>query len=618
MMKRLFLGVAVLAAVLAIGFVSLSAFVTGERTRARVEAELSRWLGASVSVGAPVALRLRTTPVLALRDVELKDTRAGWSLHDARIDVELALSGLLSGEARVSAIAISGGRITLPYRGGSGDMPGHVNTLASSLSDELRYLLRHPLRLSGATLSRKAPDGEESVLASDVSFQLAAAGAGAVSLRGALTAGDQSVQWTATLSDRRVLEGPGEGDLVVNLASPLATLRLDGTLLRADTAWFRGDMEFSASDLRGLASRFGYELTGEGAAFGAARVVGSGEISATALSLTRADIEFDGNTGDGRLVLDLAGPRPRLEGTLAFDTLDLSAHVAEGATRPSEDTAAGWLRRPFEDVLARADVDLRLSATRLVAGDVSIGPTAVSILLRDRDLSVDVGETRVEGGGLDLSARLRPDPEGRGFLGTAALVLDSIPAIRLPLPTEGPVPTAGTISGRTQWNGRGASLDALVASATGTARLKASDLRFSRGGADTLLAGLLGSGDVADASRPSLFETISVELSGTAETLEVLSARAYTPVHVLRGSGRVSLPSGTLSLSGHLHTRSVDDSPSDAGDMAHRGPSGAREEGPGQEKPVEASPGLPVLVRGTLFEPLVVPDLTRVDERPTR
>ena len=91
MMKRLFLGMAVLAAVLAIGFVSLSAFVTGESTRARVESELSRWLGASVSVGSPVALSLRTTPVLTLRDVDLEDTRGGWSLHGATIDVDLAL-----------------------------------------------------------------------------------------------------------------------------------------------------------------------------------------------------------------------------------------------------------------------------------------------------------------------------------------------------------------------------------------------------------------------------------------------------------------------------------------------------------------------------------------------
>ncbi|MAB00198.1 MAG: hypothetical protein CMN87_13795 [Stappia sp.] len=612
MMKRLFLGMAVLAAVLAIGFVSLSAFVTGESTRARVESELSRWLGASVSVGSPVALSLRTTPVLTLRDVDLEDTRGGWSLHGATIDVDLALSGLVSGQARVSSISISGGRILLPDWHGDNGVFADAGALASSLSEELRRLLRHPLTVGGTTLVQVNPEGRESVLARDVSLRLSASGAGAVTLRGSLNAGDQTLQWTATLSDRAVLEGPGEAALLVNLASPLATLRLDGTLLRADMAWFRGNMEFAASDLRGLVERFGHDLDGEGAAFGAVRLAGSGEISATALSMTRADIEFDGNSGDGRLVLDLAGPRPRLEGTLAFDTLDLSAHVTEGiAGVGDEAAAAGWLRQPLQEVLAPADIDLRLSATRLVTGDVSIGPTAVSILLRDRDLSIDVGETRVDGGGLDLSARLRPDPAGEGFLGAATLVLDAIPAGRLPLPVEGPVPVAGTLSGRTQWNGRGKDLDALLTSASGTVLLKASGLRFSGGGADTLLAGLLGSDTVADPNLPSSFDFVSVELVGSAETLDLSSAEAFTPDHVLSASGRVSLPSGTLSLRGRLRKRLPGDGPAQTSDGASTGGS-VEPEASGE------TAGLPVLVRGTVFEPLIVPDLTRVDERPTR
>lgn len=617
MMKRLLMIAAVVVAALAIAVVSLSAFVTGERTRARVEAELSRWLGASVRVGEPVSLALRMTPVLTLQDVDLEDTRIGWALQDARIDVDLALSALLSGDAEVSAIAISGGRITLPRQTDGDDMLAGVGKLAASLSDEIRQLLRHPLQMKGATLVRTLERGGQDILATDVSFRISAAETGSVNLRGALNAGDQTVQWTASLSDRKVLAGPGEGGLVVTVASPLATLRLDGQLLRADTAWFRGDMEFSASDLRGLAGRFGHDLAGEGAAFGAARLVGSGEISATALAMTQAEIEFDGNQGGGRLVLDLAGARPRLEGTLAFETLDLSAHVAEGASAAAEGVAAGWLRQPFGSVLSRADVDLRLSATRLVAGNIAVGPTAVSILLRDRDLSIDIGETLFEGGGLDLSARLRPDPEGKGFLGTASLAFDRFPAVRVPLPDRGPAPTAGSLSGRTQWNGRGENLDALVAAASGTATVKAFDLRFADGGVDTLLAGLLGSGGAVDTSVPSFFDLVSVEATGTMEALKVASARAYTPAHVLNASGRVTLPSGALSLGGELRKRRPGDAPNEDGG-AGRGHSA--DTGGGKTVPAPASQhsGLPVLVRGTLSEPLVVPDLTRLEDRPTR
>ena len=132
------------------------------------------------------------------------------------------------------------------------------------------------------------------------------------------------------------------------------------------------------------------------------------------LSLGDATVVLDGNAGEGALALDLRAARPALQGTLAFDTLDLSAYAdgiaaAIDLARAAPGQPLDWPR------LDQIDVDLRLSANALKVGTRRFGRTAASAALRDSRLDVAVGDMQLYGGRLsaNFSARMSDgSPDG--------------------------------------------------------------------------------------------------------------------------------------------------------------------------------------------------------------
>jgi uncharacterized protein involved in outer membrane biogenesis len=585
MRKRLLTVALALVIALATAIALLAALVTGESARVRVEAELSRWLGARVEIGSEPGFFLRPAPGIRLVDVNLENSREGWAVRDARLMVDLDIVALLLGEVRISSATLEDARISVA------SLPADVDEAVSSAEStvaSVARLLAHPLRIDRATLVLARRGVGEEVIARDLSLRLSASGTSA-NLRGALRVADQTVEINVALRDRSLLAGEGKSPFSLSLASQLATLRLDGEIGRVNKTWFGGTIEFQTSDLRGLGARFDWAMPGE-AAFGALLMRGTGEISSAALSLPQARIEFDGNVGDGSLALDLGRSRPRLEGTLAFETFDASAYLAE------VDDVSALLRDearmgdPLAGLLQAMDIDLRLSTGRLAAGTLVAGPSAASILLREGDLSLDLGETQPDGGQFDLAARLKPGGEAGDYMASVSLVADPRPVAALPWPDPLPRPTAGVLGGRGAWKSTGRTLSELLSRGSGEARLSGRDLAFGSGGAEAVFAGLLGRTDAADAQAPSRFASVEASLSFAPERIEVTALEAETAAHRLEATGRIAPENGALSLRGGLRARKA------AGD----------------------APSLPVLLRGTLTHPLVVPDLTNMSERPGR
>ncbi|WP_417767700.1 hypothetical protein [Stappia sp.] len=595
-MKRLLASLIIVLVLFAAAGIAGFALVSSDRARVRVESELANWLDVSVRVGAAPRATIASGPGLVLRNVRLQSLDGAWSVDADRIDIQVDVYALLLGEVRMSAIAVSGARV----RAASPAAPARLAD-AGRLGIEFRRLLKHPVSLSGGAVFFGEEDRPRW---REVTLRATPNGAGAT-IRGSLTATDQAIEFGVSLADKAILAGEGSGRISISVAAPLASLRVDGEVRPAGSGRIEGKVEFSASDLRGLAARFGRELAGD-AAFGAARLTGTGSVSLAGIDLDTASLELDGNVGEGRLGLDTGGDRARMDGTLAFERFDMSVYAREfgellGVAAHGAPGGA-WRRWPLQDVLSQFDLDLRLSATQLVLGPLSGGPGGLSLRLREGDLSLDLSETAVAGGTVEMAGRLKPDRESGLLQFSMKMIADNLAAETLPRPEALPEILSGRVGGRLERVGQGASVEEVLASASTMASIVLADARFRGGEPAALFQRLTGNGDTPEPGS-GVFERIDIQGDVGEAAMRLDRVTAETAGHVLTASGRMSLPDMALSLRGYLTKRPV------------KAPGG---EGPGDGSGTpggaERDPQTPVLLRGTLGEPRLLPDLMRRDD----
>lgn len=116
-----------------------------------------------------------------------------------------------------------------------------------------------------------------------------------------------------------------------------------------------------------------------------------------------ATVQMDGNEATGTLSVNFSGERPSIEGTLGFETLDLTTYFrSDGETGQTSGESLLSLVSAANDLnfpLVRAvDADLRISSDSVVAPGVIIGSSAATISLKDGKMIADVAELEIDDG----------------------------------------------------------------------------------------------------------------------------------------------------------------------------------------------------------------------------
>ncbi len=153
----------------------------------------------------------------------------------------------------------------------------------------------------------------------------------------------------------------------------------------------------------------------------------SGEFNLTRrrAALDNAAISFGDHAAKGSLALDMTSVRPRLEGTIAYDTLDVTPAwiAASGSFAENPPLAALPLARRETD--RPLDFDLRVSADRFRAASFETGPLALALThIQDR-LSVDIASVAVFGGHATGRLDVNPGQPASLSLRTSGSQLDA-------------------------------------------------------------------------------------------------------------------------------------------------------------------------------------------------
>ena len=186
--------------------------------------------------------------------------------------------------------------------------------------------------------------------------------------------------------------------------------QLAGSFSSADGFAVDGQLQLFLPDLKFVSAWLGYPLSESD---GTARMNADGAFSWRGSVLSFIDAEF--NMGDsmakGAMSLDLAGARPRLDGTMAFEAIDLSKQFAQNHLLPaannntadnSSNGASDKKQHFYQNMeigyLNDFDADFRLSANLVKIGAFEAEECAVTLTLKKGNLYFGLVESKIFGG----------------------------------------------------------------------------------------------------------------------------------------------------------------------------------------------------------------------------
>ena len=381
--------------------IALIPWLIGDTSRFgdRVAAELSAWTGGEVKFTGPV--RVSFLPDVSVRGrIELEDSKrlpAVQSLAAREAKVSLDLVDLLRGRITIDALRLLKPHITLRDSAMATAAPANAQTLFTTL------LGGAPVRVLHVRKGRIMLPGERGGTIKEIYAHLdAGKETGAVSGFGSFTYKDTTVRYALESGSVTATGGAESFPVALTLTSRPFRARLSGTA--SNTAGFAidGDMQAEIDDGRRFFKWIGIRIP-DGDSLKGFSAAGGFHLAGSTLTFDDGTFTLDGNKAVGLLALTAGDPRPRVEGTLAFDRLVLDPYLGSAAPRagkqPASDGAAPF---PFNQPLLQfIDADLRISAAAIEAGALKLGRGGFTITAKQGSVASEVGELELCGGSAD-------------------------------------------------------------------------------------------------------------------------------------------------------------------------------------------------------------------------
>jgi AsmA protein len=373
--------------------------------------------------------------------------------------------------------------------------------------------------------------------------------------------------------------GSAASPLELTFNSPLGDLRLSGETTGGTSPQTVGSLVVKSASVERLADWLGLDLPLP--LNGLFELSGTLKLQGGRIALSTARVVLPVGRFDGVLGLREAGDRLSLDGTLDTDAMDLTEALLPLLPAGGPD---GWSQDPFDGrLLPRGDVDLRVSAAKLVVGRLSLANAAMTLLGRNGRTDAVLGNAELFKG--TAKGKLSVSRGPRGFdmkLSGSVEKIDSATALAA-LADQRRI--AGIASGSVQIEGSGDSPATLMRSLEGKL-------------AGTIRQGELIGINIPDVlkrlERKPLVAALDVKGGRTAIDSGAISARISKGVAEVT-DGLIVAPAARILLTGQVS-------------IAERAISLAGIALPG-EPPAGTEPlGLPFEVVGSFEEPQILPD----------
>lgn len=458
-MRRLFYLLLFLVLLGAGALVLLPYILSAETIRDKVAQQIANWTGREITLAGPARLSVFPDLTVEIDEVAIAN---GPGLGDQplitteRLSGSLKLLPLLSGTIQVDSFVMlrprihlvvgEDGRTSWDFTDAPAAQPADPATSAPATSEAPAEGTSPPpahtdprsgipniqigsMVVEDGILSFENRRNGQSYTVTAIQARLAWPSiARPLSLEASAVWNGEVVNVNARIDDAVALASGASSQVEVKVASSRMNGTISGQANTAADLAINGNIDMAVPSVRALASWVGSPLpngTGLDKLQIRSRLVAGG----SKLSLSEARLELDGNAAEGAVTLLLAGDRPNVQGTLAFERLDLNPYLAgltakttngaspqatpaptapgaapgaAPATTSAPAAAAAWSDAPMSFAgLKGANADLRLSAAKIVAMDLALGSGAMTVALKDGNLSTQIVGLQAYGGSID-------------------------------------------------------------------------------------------------------------------------------------------------------------------------------------------------------------------------
>ncbi|NRG19929.1 hypothetical protein HPQ64_19725 [Rhizobiales bacterium] len=574
-----------IAALVFVASLALPLLVSTDAAKDRLEEAVSSWLGARVAIDGASELSLLPDLRLTLTNVRLEGRDGQWSMDSPHLSASLDPASIIGGDFAPEHFSIVNPDIRLftPAGEESGSEPPFQRA-----KRELARLFSRQLSIRGGTITLGEAASTPQIMALNATLNTDDDGKNA-RLSGRFDYAGERIDLNLLVSDTRALSGNEPGTLALKAVSPSFEIDLNGRIMGRNADRIDGSLSVSSGEIARL---FGGEAASDGenpAPIKTVRLSGEGIFSLDALDFDQATLDIDGNIADGRLSLRAFSDRPSAEGTLAFDSLDLSAFEPTISNLLEDSRQAN---RPLSSLLGAFDLDLRLSAANVTTQRAVLNRSALALLLKEGDLTIDVSEAGIAGGAGRAHLRLSPTSVSRDLyaLEASAELMNATPVVNFDIPL---LPRGGRASLSIQARSKGETAALLRRKLTASLRFE-----FTGNGVEAFdldnKIGSLAEPTVADAPLSGSTPLTRFEISGrkNGETLEIDAIDAETGQYSVSAHGTIRLSDGALSLKGIARPLPLEPATESAGSAATPA----------------STPKTTFKVHGTIAEPAFLPD----------
>jgi AsmA protein len=564
-MKRLGMPIAALFAVTLLTLFATSWFLNRDALRQAVEAQIRAVTGLEFKVDGSIDVSVFPGSYVSFHDVGLKGGGAGEpALSVDVLTANLRLLPLLLRRFEIADVMMLRPhiRVVRSADGGSNWTP-FIETLTRTMKPGAdNQLSFSEVRIQDGVLTWHDEAGHVSENVGDIDLSLAwpsisrsFAATGQFDWRGERVDGSVSVSdFIAALSGER-------SGLKARLSSAPLKVAFDGAIANRTSMVMEGTLTADSLSLRNALRWTGQGPPAGTGGFGRFALRARANMVGPSLALTNVNIELDGNVAEGVMTWSNNG-RQMLQATLAAGALDFTPYVS--TVRLLAGGQRDWNRQLFDlNALNTPDIDMRLSAAKVIVGKSTLGRTALGANLRGGTLALSVGEAQMYGGVakgsfnvarsdavVDLKAQFQ-------FIDVDLLSCTSELFGLTKLTGRGNLGVALEATGNSPF--------ALAQSLDGTATLTGHDGAISGFNVEQLLKRLerrplSGGGSFRSGSTPYNSMTVAVKFSdGIATTEEV---RIESPGSRVTLSGTASVPAREFDLKGIASLTSAANAPS--------------------------------------------------------
>lgn len=391
--------------VLAAGAVFLAPmFISADLVKQEVEAAVESATGRKLTIAGDVSISAWPALAANIGDVTFANAPGGKSENMAtmkELRAELAIMPLLSGKVQVDEFVLrepvinleiarngtpnwqfepaaapadpapapqdtsSGGGDTTPTDGGGGLAPTEVSLANMTIENgQISYSDAQ----SGAAYNFSDVDVTLNLPSLDEQMNV----------DGALTWNAERINIDATVERPRAVLDAATTATTLAVSSNPVTFNYAGDVTFGSALATTGTVDLDVPSVRKLSAWTGSPMA-EGGGFGPLALNGQLASAGTRYTFSNATMSLDGMNANGNLVVETAGARPKLSGSLAVDQIDTNVYSGQGD--------AGWSTDQIDfSGLKAVDTDLNLSAGEIIFGNIVIGESALGLDITNGNL----------------------------------------------------------------------------------------------------------------------------------------------------------------------------------------------------------------------------------------